>query len=114
MQIQCNKNIDDERGYNLYYIGFIYNNEEIENDDDIAILLHISLSEYSQFLKSYNYIITDNGKNKDILFLKTEEDCKKCIEDIKKKYNDKLVYLSLIENTIEANKLIKKIENNYR
>jgi hypothetical protein len=64
-------------------------------------LLDLSYTEYTNIAKLNNCFFRGYG-----IYFEMEEDCKKCIEDIKQKCNTRLVYLKLIENTKEAEKII--------
>jgi hypothetical protein len=85
-----------------FYIYIYYNDEKIANDKNIIRLLNIEYIEYINILKSHNAILHSD----DEYYFEEEEECKKIVKYIKEKYNDRLVYLALIENSSEANKLV--------
>ena len=59
--------------------------------------MDIEYNEYINFIKSYHANVGCCG-----YYFKTENDCLKCMEKLKEKYSDRLIYLTLIEYTNEA------------
>jgi hypothetical protein len=74
----------------LYFIGIIYNNV-LYYDDDIADLLNIDFREFIKFTKEFSSF------NSQKLTFENKENCQKCYNYIKEKFNDRLVYLTLTE-----------------
>jgi hypothetical protein len=74
-------------------IHFIYKNKPIYSDFEISKLLNITYQEY------YDIIIFNKGylNNSLKLVFSNPESCEKCIEYIREKYNNRLVYLKLTE-----------------
>jgi hypothetical protein len=105
MQIECKVSTLD---MSLYYINIYYCYKNFASDLFIAKILNISYEKYIEIMKSYNTDMGEIIQHRQCYFY-TEEDCKKCIEDIKKKYNDRLVYLTLIENNINKNEVVDMI-----
>jgi nitrogen regulatory protein PII-like uncharacterized protein len=100
LKIQCDYDFCYEK---YYYILIQYNNIGFDNHD-VSKLLNIFYSDYLKIIFLNNGFYRDGYPS-----FHTQEDCQKCIEYIKENYNDRLVYLALIENTEKANKLIKAI-----
>jgi hypothetical protein len=93
---------------NYYYISITYNNEFIDYDENISKLLNITYHKYIKLLKLYNA----QNSIYEYCFI-DKKDCEKCIEYIKQQYNNRLVYLTLLENTNEANKIISELNDCY-
>jgi hypothetical protein len=81
------------KNYRGFYIIILYNHKHYSSDKEIAKLLNIFYKEYKNFILLNNgHCDTDNN-----LMFKTEKDCNDYIEKLKEKYNDRLIYLALIE-----------------
>jgi hypothetical protein len=77
---------------------------KVSKDIHIARLLNIKYDEHIISMMYY-------GAHKSITeyFFNNEQDCENFIKFIKEKYNNKLVYLALIENTEEAKEIITNV-----
>jgi hypothetical protein len=92
-----------------YYINICYSDQYFSSDIFIAKILNISFEKYIKIMKLYNIRkYSENGE----YYFNTEEDCKKCIEYIKKNLGDRLVYLTLIEENISKKEIIDMVYNN--
>jgi hypothetical protein len=83
--------------YNIhgYFIAININNNYLDNKEIIK-LLNISIDEYNNFLLSNNA----NFDSYNNLYFKTNNDCYNCIDKLKEKYSDRLIYLKLTEGLI--------------
>jgi uncharacterized HAD superfamily protein len=76
----------------------------MSTDYDIARLLNMEYYKYIDLIKLYNANLHSTE-----YYFEVKQDCEKCIEKLKENYNDRLVYLTLIEYTKEANKILDNI-----
>jgi hypothetical protein len=97
--------VDDYFNCNKLFMRICFNNFTFSIDKKIIKLLNIEYNEYIDSIKLYNAILKSDYE----YYFDKKENCENFINYIKQKFSNRLIYLTLIEYTEEANKLINEI-----